>query len=46
MDSIKLQIWDKVEKLKLFFAQGSLKVLNIFENFRWQPLNLGSKQWK
>ena len=33
MDSIKLQIWDKVGKLKLFFAQGSLKVLNIFGKF-------------
>ena len=33
MDSIKLQIGNKEEKLKLFFAEGSLKALNIFGQF-------------
>ena len=31
--NIKLQIGNKVEKLKLFFAEGSLKALNIFGQF-------------
>ena len=30
VDNIKLQIVNDVEKLKLFFAEGSLKTLNIF----------------
>ena len=30
VDNIKLQIGNKVEKLKMFFAEGSLKALNIF----------------
>ena len=30
VDNIKLQIENKVEKLKLFFPEGSLKALNIF----------------
>ena len=30
VDNIKLQIGNKIEKLKLFFAEGSLKALNIF----------------
>ena len=29
LDNIKLQLRNKVEKLKLFFAEGSLKALNI-----------------
>ena len=33
VDNIKLQIKNKVEKLKLFFAEGSLKSLNIFGQF-------------
>ena len=33
VDSIKLQIGNKEEKLKLFFAEGSLKALNIFGQF-------------
>ena len=33
VDNIKLQVGNKVEKLKLFFAEGSLKSLNIFEQF-------------
>ena len=33
VDNIKLQIGNKVEKLKLFFAKGSLKDLNIFGQF-------------
>ena len=33
VDNIKLQIGNKVEKLKLFFAEGSLKALNIFGQF-------------
>ena len=33
VDNIKLQIGDKVEKLKLFFAKGSLKALNTFGQF-------------
>ena len=33
VDSIKLQIGNKVKKLKLFFAAGSLKALNIFRQF-------------
>ena len=33
VDNIKLQIGNKVEKLKLFFAKGSLKALNIFGQF-------------
>ena len=32
-DNIKLQIGNKVQKLKLFFAEGSLKSLNIFGPF-------------
>ena len=32
-DNIKLQIGNKTEKLKLFFAAGSLKALNIFGQF-------------
>ena len=32
-DNIKLQIGNKVQKLKLFFADGSLKPLNIFGQF-------------
>ena len=31
--NIKLQIGNKVEKLKLLLAKGSLKALNIFEQF-------------
>ena len=30
VDNIKLLIRNKVEKLKLFFVEGSLKALNIF----------------
>ena len=33
VDNIKLQIGNKVEKLKLFFAEGSLKALNVFGQF-------------
>ena len=33
VDNIKLQIGNKVEKLKLFFAEGSLEALNIFGQF-------------
>ena len=33
VDNIKLQIGNKVEKLKVFFTQGSLKALNIFGQF-------------
>ena len=33
VDNIKLQIGNKIEKLKLFFAEGSLKALNMFEQF-------------
>ena len=32
-DKIKLKIGNKVEKLKLFFAEGSLKALNVFGQF-------------
>ena len=32
-DKIKLQIGNKAEKLKLFFAKGSLKALNVFGHF-------------
>ena len=31
--NIKLQIGNKVEKLKLLLAKGSLKALNIFKQF-------------
>ena len=31
--NIKLQIGNKVEKLKFLLAKGSLKALNIFEQF-------------
>ena len=34
VDNIKLQIANKIKKLKLFFAKSSLKALNIF----WQLL--------
>ena len=47
VDNIKLQIGNKVEKLKLFFAEGSLKALNIFGQFlmrafesRWQKVEI------
>ena len=33
VDNIRLQIGNKVEKPKLFFAEGSLKALNIFGQF-------------
>ena len=33
VDNIKLPIGNKVEKLKLFFAEGFLKALNIFGQF-------------
>ena len=33
VDNVKLQIRNKVEKLKLFFATGSLKALDIFRQF-------------
>ena len=33
VDNIKLQIGNKVEKLKLFFAEVSLKALNILGQF-------------
>ena len=33
MDNIKLQIGNKVEKLKRFFAEGSLKAPDIFGEF-------------
>ena len=33
VDNIKLQIGNKVEKLKIFFTEGSLKALNIFGQF-------------
>ena len=33
VDNIKLQKGYKVEKVKLFFAEGSLKALNIFGQF-------------
>ena len=42
VDNIKLQIGNKTEKLKIFFAEGSLKALNIFR----QLLSIGIKQWK
>ena len=32
-DNIKWQIGNKVEKLKRFFGEGSLKALNIFGQF-------------
>ena len=39
VDNIKLQIGNKVEKLKFFFAaEGSLKALNIFEQFLMRGL--------
>ena len=51
VDNSKLQIGNKIEieleKLKLFFAEGSLKALNIFGQFlmrafesRWQILEI------
>ena len=33
VESIKLQVENKIEKLKLFLAEGSLKALNIFGQF-------------
>ena len=33
VDNIKSQIGNKVEKLKRFFGEGSLKALNIFGRF-------------
>ena len=33
VDNIKLQIENKVEKLKRFFAKGFLKALDIFRQF-------------
>ena len=33
VDNIKQQIRNKAEKLKIFFAEGSLKDLNIFGQF-------------
>ena len=33
VDNIKLKIGNKVEKLKLFFAEGFLKTYNIFGQF-------------
>ena len=33
VDNIKLKIGNKIEKIKLFLAEGSLKALNIFEQF-------------
>ena len=33
VDNIKLQIGNKVEKLKRFFAKGFLKALDIFRQF-------------
>ena len=33
LDNIKLQIGNKIEKLKLFFAEGSLEARNIFGQF-------------
>ena len=33
VDNIKLQIGNKVEKLKIFCAEGSLKTINIFGQF-------------
>ena len=33
VDNINLQIGSKVEKLKLFFGEGSFKALNIFGQF-------------
>ena len=33
VDNIKFQIGNKIEKQKLFFAEGSLKALNIFGHF-------------
>ena len=33
VDNIKLQIGNKIEKLKLFFAEGSLEARNIFGQF-------------
>ena len=33
VDNIKLQIENKVEKLKRFFAEGPFKALNIFGQF-------------
>ena len=33
VDNINLQIGSKVEKLKRFFGEGSLKALNIFGKF-------------
>ena len=39
VDNIKLQIGNKVEKLKFFFAtEGSLKALNIFGQFLMRGL--------
>ena len=33
LNNIKLQIVNKVEKLKLFFVEGFLKALNVFGQF-------------
>ena len=33
VDNIKLEIGNKIEKLKLFFVKGFLKALNIFGQF-------------
>ena len=35
VDNIKLQIWNKVEKQKLFFAEGSLNILTILDESLW-----------
>ena len=35
VDSFKFQVENKIEKLKLFFAEDSLKALNIFGQFLW-----------
>ena len=38
MDNIKLRIGEKVEKLKLFFAEASLRALNILGQFLMRAL--------
>ena len=35
VDNIKLQIWNKAEKQKLFFAEGSLNILKILDESLW-----------
>ena len=46
VDNIKLQIGNKVEKLKLLSAEGSLKALNMFGQFLMRAFESSSKQCK